>query len=375
MNHLVAYIIDLFSKNNWLISVFLYLLIGVLFSWIEPFFYKRIQPKLSETKRAWDDSLIKAIHKPLQFFVWALIFTLILPVILHAFNIKLEFLKSMNAIREVLFIIALLWFALRFIGNTEKEITAQPPEKRKGIRDRTTLRAVTQLSRVSVIVIAILISLQTFGISIATLLAVGGVGGIALGFAAKDTLANFLGGMMIFWDRPFSVGDWVRSPDRNIEGVVEHIGWRLTRIRTFDKRPLYVPNGMFSTISIENPSRMLNRRIKTTVGLRYKDAPKINAIVKDIETMLRNHPEIDTNQTLLVNLVEFGSSSLNFLIYTFTKTTSWVKFQSVQQDVFFKVIEIITQHGAECAFPTMTLDLPENVLSQTALESALEEKF
>ena len=82
------------------------------------------------------------------------------------------------------------------------------------------------------------------------------MGGIAVGFAARDLLANFLGGLSIFMDRPFAVGDWIRSPDREIEGTVEDVGWRVTRIRTFDQRPLYVPNSVFSTVALENPSRL-----------------------------------------------------------------------------------------------------------------------
>ena len=90
--------------------------------------------------------------------------------------------------------------------------------------------------------------------------------------------------------------------------------------------------------------------------------------------MLRHHPEIDTNRTLMVNLFEFGASSLNFFIYTFTKTTNWVKFQAIQQDVFIKAIEIITKHEAECAFPTTTLDIPASALAQvSAPMPALEE--
>ena len=156
-------------------------------------------------------------------------------------------------------------------------------------------------------------------------------------------------------NRPFKVGDWIRSPDKPIEGTVEYIGWRVTRIRTFDKRPLYVPNGSFLTISVENPSRMTNRRIKTNVGIRYQDAEKMDTIVDDVKSMLMKHPEIDTNQTLIVNMVEFGASSLNFMVYTFTKTTNWVKFQEVQHDVFLKILAIIDSHDAECAFPTQTL--------------------
>ncbi|WP_258868179.1 mechanosensitive ion channel family protein [Alkalilimnicola ehrlichii] len=130
-----------------------------------------------------------------------------------------------------------------------------------------------------VIVIAGLVVLQTLGISIAGVLAFGGVGGIAVGFAARDLLANFFGGLTVYLDRPFSVGDWIRSPDREIEGTVERIGWRQTRIRTFDLRPLYVPNSTFNSIALENPSRMSNRRIFETIGIRYNDADKMATIV------------------------------------------------------------------------------------------------
>lgn len=366
MSNILTDVTTKIAENAWIIKIGVALFIGGLFSWLEIFFYNRLQPRLAKTSRAWDESLLKAIHKPLQVFIWLMVFSSIIPVIVSLSGLNAEIGKYIGPTRQILFILTVLWFSMRFITNTEHAIIERPADQRKGIRDRTTLRAITQLSRISIIVVCVLVSLQSFGVSIATLLTFGGVGGIAIGFAAKDTLANFLGGMMIFWDRPFSVGDWIRSPDRNIEGTVEHIGWRLTRIRTFDKRPLYVPNGAFSTITIENPSRMLNRRIKTNIGLRYQDAPKINAILKDIENMLRSHPEIDTNQTLMVNLVGFGASSLDFMVYTFTKTTNWVKFQAIQQDVFIKTIEIITQHGAECAFPTTTLDIPAETLARMA---------
>ena len=127
-----------------------------------------------------------------------------------------------------------------------------------------------------------------------------------MGFAAKDLLANLFGGLMISLDRPFAVGDWVRSPDKEIEGVVEHISWRLTRIRTFDMRPLYVPNSTFSTIALENPSRMTNRRIYETIGLRHQDASQMAAIIQGVKKMLLEHPEIDGDKLLIVNFISFA---------------------------------------------------------------------
>ncbi|MEF1299785.1 mechanosensitive ion channel family protein, partial [Vibrio parahaemolyticus] len=189
-----------------------------------------------------------------------------------------------------------------------------------------------------IITIGVLTIMQAFGLSLSGLLTFGGVGGLIVGLAAKDLLSNFFGGLMIYFDRPFKVGDWIRSPDRQIEGTVERIGWRMTSIRTFDKRPLYVPNSVFSNIVVENPSRMLNRRIYEVVGLRYDDADKVPEIITAVREMLKNHKDIDTRQTLIVNFDTFGPSSLNFFIYTFTKTVNWVRYHEVKQDVLLKVV-------------------------------------
>jgi len=207
--------------------------------------------------------------------------------------------------------------------------------------------------------IAGIMILQSLGVSVSGLLAFGGVGGIAVGFAARDLLANFLGGLSIFLDRPFAVGDWIRSPDREIEGTVEDVGWRVTRIRTFDQRPLYVPNSVFSTVALENPSRMRNRRIYETIGIRYTDAALMATIVAEVETMLREHEAIDASRTLIVNFVAFGASSLDFFVYTFTKTTDWVTYHGVKQEILLNILEIIDRHGAEIAFPTRTVLLDQ----------------
>jgi len=206
--------------------------------------------------------------------------------------------------------------------------------------------------------------LQTLGFSVAGVLAFGGVGGIAIGFAAQDMLSNFFGGLFLYLDRPFVVGDWVRSPDREMEGTVEKIGWRVTVIRTFDKRPLYIPNAIFSKIAVENPSRMQNRRIKETIGIRYDDAGKMEVITAQVEKMLKNHPEIDTNKTLMVNFDSFAPSSLDFFIYTFTKTTIWANYHIIKQDILLKTLKIIADNGAEAAFPTSTIHLAQQEISK-----------
>jgi len=220
-----------------------------------------------------------------------------------------------------------------------------------------------KLVRASVFITAALVMLQTLGFSISGVLAFGGVGGIAVGFAAKDLLANFFGGLMVYLDRPFKVGDWIRSPDKELEGTVEEIGWRQTRIRTFSKRPIYVPNSIFMSIIVENPSRMSHRRIYETIGLRYNDIAVVDDIVKDVKKMLISHNEIDTNQTMIVNFNEFSESSVDFFIYTFTKTTNWLKFHEVKHEILLKVYEIIEKHNAGVAFPTRELHVENSEIS------------
>jgi MscS family membrane protein len=271
--------------------------------------------------------------------------------------------EAAEPVRSLGVIVALAWFLFRFIRNMEQDILATAAAEGRSV-DTTTVDAIGKLLRVSVGITAALMALQTLGFNISGILAFGGIGGIAVGFAAKDLLANFFGGLMIYLDRPFAVGDWIRSPDRNIEGTVEQVGWRLTVIRTFDKRPLYVPNATFSSIAVENPSRMSHRRIYETIGIRYDDAEKMAAITTDVRAMLETHPDIDAGQTLIVNFNSFAPSSLDFFIYTFTKTTNWVRYHEVKQDVLLKVVEIIGQHGAEIAFPTSTLHVPEGVRLQ-----------
>jgi MscS family membrane protein len=252
------------------------------------------------------------------------------------------------------------WFLIRFAKHVENNVVEHRKRNGKEV-DSTTIEAVGKLARVSIIITTTLVGLHTVGVNIAGVLAFGGIGGIAVGFAAKDLLANFFGAMMIYFDRPFVVGDWVRSPDKSIEGTVESIGWRLTRIRTFDKRPLYVPNSVFTSIAVENPSRMTNRRIYETIGVRYDDVHKVELIINNVKEMLQQHEEIDQSQTLIVNFNKFASSSLDFFVYTFTKTTNWIKFHEVKQDVLLKIIKIVEEAGAEMAFPTSTVHVPDPI--------------
>jgi len=344
--------LELLTGNNaWVAYIFTIVFLTLLFNFILQRVLLKLEARCKLTKNLWDDALIYAVRIPVRLFVW---------VMGLSFAGEVVNLLYVNKLRELGIIISLAWAIVRFIKIFEIQFVSSREQSGHKI-DHTTADAISQLLRVSVIITAALVALQSMGFNISAILAFGGIGGIAVGFAAKDLLANFFGGLMIYLDRPFAVGDWVRSPDRDIEGTVEKIGWRLTVIRTFDKRPVYIPNSLFATIALENPSRMSNRRIYETIGVRYADIQHIADIVTEVKAMLQAHPDIAQNQTMIVNFNKFNASSVDFFIYTFTKTTDWIEFHRIKQDVLLKISEIITRRGAEIAFPTSTVHVPDGL--------------
>lgn len=343
--------------NLWIVEVFIVVFLTLVCAAVVRRFVDKLTKRSKLTKNLWDDSFFESLNKPLTCFIWVMGLSFAAAIVAKVSASAI--LDAVVDARRVAVIVIIAWFVNTFIRSVESHVV--DVEYMKAPMDKTTAVALGKLLRVSVLITAFLIALQSMGYSISGVLAFGGIGGIAVGFAAKDLLANFFGGLMIYLDRPFSVGDWIRSPDKNIEGTVEDIGWRLTRIRTFDKRPLYVPNSTFTQIAVENPSRMLNRRIYETIGIRYDDGSKMDAVVNDVKNMLLTHDEIDTRQTIMVNFNSFNASSLDFFVYCFTKTTVWADFHNIKQDVMLKILSIIESHGAECAFPTSTLHIPNEV--------------
>lgn len=351
------------GDSAWIYQVFIVVFTVLLLNFVVMRVLERIQKRFERTKTPWDDAFIRALRRPMRLAFWVIGLWIAGKITQNVS--QAEVFNLLDPLRDVGIIVAFTWFLIRFINSAEENILEAGKAAGRSV-DQTTADAISRLLRISVYITAALVILQTLGFSVSGVLAFGGIGGIAVGFAAKDLLANFFGGLMIFLDRPFSVGDWIRSPDKEIEGTVENIGWRLTCIRTFDKRPLYVPNSAFMTIALENPSRMSHRRIYETFGIRYDDLGKMNEITAAIKEMLMQHADIDQSQTLMVNFNACAASSVDFFVYTFTRTTVWTEYHEIKQDVLLKINDIVASHGAEMAFPTSTLHIPESVTVQSS---------
>jgi MscS family membrane protein len=351
---------DWLSKHlglpGWVASLVVIALLTVAVNQVAQVALRHAGRATAATRSVWDDALVASAGRPLLLALWVIGLGFMARVLQS--QTEAAFLQPLLALRDVALIACAAWFLQRFVGRVRHNVVSQRQARGEEV-DHTTIDALGKLATLVVIVVAVLVTAQTLGFQIGGLLALGGVGGLAVGLAAKDLLANFFGGLTIYLDRPFAVGEWIRSPDKDIEGVVEHISWRHTRIRAFNKNPVYVPNAVFTTIVVENPTRMSHRRLRTTIGLRYDDFAVVAPIVAEIRALLQAHPGIDTSQALIVNFTGYGASSLDILVNAFSKTTSGVEFFALQQELLLAIGELIARHGAEIAFPTQTLHLQD----------------
>jgi len=200
--------------------------------------------------------------------------------------------------------------------------------------------------------------LQVWGINVTALLASLGIGGLAFALAAKDTAANLFGSFSLLADKSIRIGEWIKVG--GVEGTVEDIGIRTTKVRSFGKSLITVPNQIVANHPIENFSRRGVRRIKMRIGLTYDtSSTQMSQIVEEIKYMLHTHEHIAQKETLLVNFESFGDSALNIFIYTFTSTANWARYLEIREDIHFKIMKIVEDNNASFAFPSQSIYIEE----------------
>ena len=317
-----------------------------------------------------------AINKPLRIITWIIGLWVILTQTItwqrQAFLVVLD-ISYMTV--KVLVILSIVWALFSFAKALKLYFVRKKTRTDGGYNDFSMLETAYKAAQFVILLFAFFSILSALNIP---LMALAGMTTVIAGFIAisqQELIKNLFGGVVLYLDRPFSVGDWIYTVTGNIQGTVEKISFRLTVIRSFDKRPIYVPNSMFLSTAVVNGSRMTNRRILQYVGIRYVDFPKLPNILQDARAMLSNHPEIDKNCVALACMVNgntnmggsiegvFGASSVNFMVSCFTKTTNRVQFQTIQDDIMTKIADIIDAHNAEIAFPTTTLDMPAETIN------------
>lgn len=343
------------SSFGLLIEVgFILIIVGILL-FIPRQILSRIYRKTdkAEFKLLHNDFRIK-IMKPLQVMIGLIGITYIFCVFVARMGIKHDFHTVLRQLRTVIVISCITWLCL--------EIKSQMMHfwKHKAVYsgrswDPTRANLASKLITITLIVISGLIILDSLGVQLGALLALGGIGGVTLGLAAKDIFSNFFIGIMLHITQPFEIGDWVHSLDEKIEGKVEKIGFYLTRILGVDKRPFYVPNSFFSNQIMVNASRMSNRRIQTRVSIRYEDFEVVEKIVKAIRVAIKNDPEMDQDETQTVDFVEFAPEGLHIDIRVYTKAIEREAWLRAQQGLLLEIGQIVKRYNAEFAAPNCNL--------------------
>lgn len=342
----------LITTNIWLLTAGL--LAGmVALSFIVRTVTSRVRRKHEVMHRRWSGAIWNSVRWPLHLFVWwtgwswlaVAWLTYLQPDASARWAAALERSHTLEVILVVtVFVIALLYNMEKLLGAT-------------GAKDglRSAFCSITRVGRVAVVAVAALLMVDALGYDVSKLMVAGGVGGIVLGFAAKDMLSNVFGALSIYLDRPFVIGDVIEIADKNISGSVEQVSLRMTKIRNFDRQQIYVPNGVFAQSILVNRSRMTHRRLDEFVGVRYDDIGVVEKIAGEVQAMLDAHKDIDSDQSRLCYLARFGPSSVDIRIYVFMNATDWEDFHRVKQDILLKVARIIENNGAHIAYPTQTL--------------------
>jgi len=322
---------------------FLFLFLRGIFTKVVSVFVQQLAKK---TTTYYDDKIISALKAPLSF-------TFIVIGLHLFFLIIFKETDTIKNILETLMVYTVFWAILSIVEALRGAIY--------GIAGKFSTDLSKELGNFIIAILKILIAgvglgamLQVWNINVTALVASLGIGGLAFALAAKDTAANLFGSFSLLADKSIRIGEWIKV--NGVEGTVETIGMRTTKIRSFQKSLITVPNHIVANNPIENFSRRGIRRIKMHIGLTYStNSGQITKIMADIKKMLQNHEGISQSDSLMVNFDTFGDSSLNVFIYTFTKTANWAKYLEIKEDINLQIMKIVEDNSSAFAFPSQSI--------------------
>ncbi len=312
------------------------------------FILKKLLRLAKKTSTNIDTKILLAFEKPLQWFV------VILAIYFAIGYLSLD--EGYSLLLSRFFRSSLIiFFAAGFYNLTGDEsfLFNELKSKLNLEVDKILVPFLSKVTRVLVVILALTMVAQEWKFDVNGFLTGLGLGGLAFALAAKDTVSNLFGGIVIITDKPFSIGDWIDTP--SVEGTVEDINFRSTKVRTFAHAVVTVPNATLANQPITNWTRMGKRRISFHLGVTYSTTrEKIQKCIREIREMLQNHDGIH-KETIFVHFDSFSESSLDIFIYCFTLTTRWGEFLEVKEDVNLKIMEVLEKEEVSVAFPSRSI--------------------
>jgi len=352
--------VGMFTLGELVVSFLIILVTLLMRKVIVRMVFSTLRRLASRTRFRYDDLILNAIEAPVASFVSVV--GIYLAVLVLPLDPDWTAVTS-NLFRGIL-VFVFFWGLIRAVDVVIEALT--DVSKKQGSGSMTGFAPLLKRSvRIFLVVVGVIMVLDNLGFNIGGVLTTLGIGGAAFAFAAKDTIANLYGSLALVLDRPFKVGDWIQVGDV-VDGDVEEIGLRSTKVRTWPKTVISIPNAVLANEMINNWSRMPKRRVKQVVGVTYDTDPQtMNDLVDDIRKLLREDPGVQQD-FILVNWTDFGASSLDILVYYFTTTTKWLEHMDVRQRINTKIAEAVRARGSSIAFPTRTLHLDGEVARRLA---------
>ncbi|NPA62644.1 MAG: mechanosensitive ion channel family protein [Methanococci archaeon] len=338
---------DLYNIIIFILIAVFGVLVGKIVDRIIRNYLKRI---INKTKTKFDDILLDAIDLP----IIVLVVTIFFYFGLRFLTLPDYLFKIINESVKVVVILCATYFAVKFLDGVFEHYLIPLTERTETELDEHIIKPLKKVVKILTIILGLLTALSSVGYDITALLAGLGVGGLAVALAMQDTIKNFIAGILILIDKPFSLGHWVKV--KGAEGIVEEIGIRSTRIRTFDHTLITIPNSELLDSAIENLTVRDRRRVLTTIGLTY-DTPveKIEKAKEIVKTILEEHPA--TLPPYRVHFKEYGDWSLNLRVEYFIRNMGFDYYLNAIDEINLKIKKEFEKEGIEMAFPTYTVYL------------------
>jgi len=348
IEQLQSYVSNFGHLKDIAIAISIFIVFLILRKVFTKYVVKFLSLFVKRSKNNLDDKFLKIIIEPFRFLF-----------IVIGFKISLAYAnmttQNTNLIVKSLLIFVIFWTLYSSVNIFKDSIRKFALNFGNELHEELSLFIVKAI-KIFIFVWAFVMILQVWDINVSAFIASLGLGGLAFALAAKDTAANLFGGLTLLADKSLKLNDWIKVD--STEGIVEDIGLRTTKIRTFEKSLITVPNQILANSPVENFSRRGIRRIKFRIGLTYEtSAETILSIKKEIREMLKSHNDIAQDASMLVNFDRFEDSSLSIFIYTFTSTANWARYLDIKEDVNVKIMKIVEKHDSDFAFNSQTIYL------------------
>jgi MscS family membrane protein len=333
------------------LSILAILLVGLVVRKVIQYLIKnRVKDLVENMGQASTARLVDVFASPGATVVMAIVLRIAYPRLLLPPGAVL----AMEVAVRILLVLSVVWAAYRTVDLVSERMSEKAAKTESKLDDQL-VPLVRKSLKVFTVIAGVLVILQNLEVNIASLLAGLGIGGVAVALAAKDTIANFFGSIMIFTDRPFQIGDWVVIG--GVEGIVEEVGFRSTRIRTFYNSLVTVPNAKFMEANIDNYGQRQYRRTFVTLNVSYATTPEqMQAFVEGIRAVVSANP-YTRKDYYEIHMSAFGAHSLDVMVYIFFRVPSWSEELRQRHNVFLEILRLARDLGVEFAFPTQTLHL------------------